>query len=869
MSGGGGKGGSSKIGYKYFMGAHLVLCHGPVDSVTRILFGERVAATPAATSSQQIYIDKYELFGGENREGGVQGYVDIMMGDEDQPINNYLSQVVGGTTTTVNSSGSPIIFAVIEPASSADGTVTGMTKLWLTDSDGNNVTENPPSTAGSSTVYTMTITPNSNGSTTYVVQKTVTTTSSSKTTTLYSGTDASGETTDYDAANDKFVRNSTTTSDTDALTGVETQTTTITSSHIPAYRGVLSLVFRNFMFAAMNPYFKSVWVGVKRILKGWENNTVWYSAKAAIGDYDMNPAHIIYQVMTDSRFGMGTDTSNLNDTVFKAAADQLYTEGFGLSLQWNTQTSIKDFIQEICNTINAVVRINILTGLYELILIRDDYDIADLVELNVDNATLTSFQRAAWGELCTEVIVQYTGRDEEQTTIAVQDYAALAAQGMPNSTTKEYPGIREDALAVRVGQRDLAVLSSPLAKITIKCDRRMYAHEVGDVFALTWTPRSISQAAFRITKIDKGNLLKGEITIDAVEDVFGLPDSSYATAQVTTWVDPVKAAHVLAYTKLVESPYWDVIRNISAANFATLPSDYGFVQFLAQYGSGSANSFNIYGAASDTTTAYTKLGGAAFAPRATVSRTLTKVATTVAYVGAVGIDTTCVGQYAYIDDEAVSILSVNETAGTMTVGRGVLDTVPATHAVGAPIWVAESTAYDYTVRESAEKVYYRGLPITSLGELSIGSATAVNITLSGRSQRPFPPGQFKIDGNWYPGNMASPAGSITVTWAHRNRLTQTVTLQDYTTASIATEAGVTYTLVVMTQAGTVLRTYAGLTSASQVYTVAEALADGQLQVLRFQLYSVRDSLQSWQIHDHIITRQGLGFNFGQQMGGLA
>lgn len=85
MSGGGGKGEQEyTVGYWYGLGAHLALCHGPVDAVTEIRVGERVAWSGNVTASQAISIDNPNLFGGEEREGGVQGAVDILMGEAGQ-----------------------------------------------------------------------------------------------------------------------------------------------------------------------------------------------------------------------------------------------------------------------------------------------------------------------------------------------------------------------------------------------------------------------------------------------------------------------------------------------------------------------------------------------------------------------------------------------------------------------------------------------------------------------------------------------------------------------------------------------------------------------------------------------------------------
>lgn len=86
-------GSSSKkvvVGYKYYLGFHMVLCHGPITALKKIYAGERLAWSGNVTSSQPIEIDNDELFGGDRREGGVKGTVDVLMGESDQGKNSYL-----------------------------------------------------------------------------------------------------------------------------------------------------------------------------------------------------------------------------------------------------------------------------------------------------------------------------------------------------------------------------------------------------------------------------------------------------------------------------------------------------------------------------------------------------------------------------------------------------------------------------------------------------------------------------------------------------------------------------------------------------------------------------------------------------------
>lgn len=89
--------GSSKkvtVGYKYYVGMHMILCHGPVDRLLRIQVDERDVWS-GSLSGGQVAINRPDIFGGESREGGIQGTVDFETGHAGQGQNSYLLSKLG------------------------------------------------------------------------------------------------------------------------------------------------------------------------------------------------------------------------------------------------------------------------------------------------------------------------------------------------------------------------------------------------------------------------------------------------------------------------------------------------------------------------------------------------------------------------------------------------------------------------------------------------------------------------------------------------------------------------------------------------------------------------------------------------------
>lgn len=91
------------VGYKYFVGLHLALCHGVVDSLVQIIAGEdknvpftsTVVTGPEGEDFIKITVDQPKLFGGDDKEGGLKGTIFFYRGQSSQRGNTYLSSKLG------------------------------------------------------------------------------------------------------------------------------------------------------------------------------------------------------------------------------------------------------------------------------------------------------------------------------------------------------------------------------------------------------------------------------------------------------------------------------------------------------------------------------------------------------------------------------------------------------------------------------------------------------------------------------------------------------------------------------------------------------------------------------------------------------
>jgi hypothetical protein len=86
------------IGFRYFFSIHMGLGRGPVNQIKQIRVGDLPAYTTTTNvrdSGQLILINKPDLFGGEKKEGGIQGPAYIYNGAADQELQGSLSTSLG------------------------------------------------------------------------------------------------------------------------------------------------------------------------------------------------------------------------------------------------------------------------------------------------------------------------------------------------------------------------------------------------------------------------------------------------------------------------------------------------------------------------------------------------------------------------------------------------------------------------------------------------------------------------------------------------------------------------------------------------------------------------------------------------------
>jgi hypothetical protein len=726
------------IGYKYRLGLFMVTCitSGLSTSLRRIVFGGR-DLWEGDQEEGLLLIGKPDFFGGEKKEGGFSGSIDLMPGKEDQGVNNYLSERFPDVV-------------------------------------------------------------------------------------------------------------------------------------LPAFRNVFTMVFRQTLLTSLTPYIKPM------LMEMQCHFTDWYPEKAEIGtEGDLNPAHMIYFLLTDTASGLGLASSKLDDTSFRSAADTLYDEGFGLSFAYEDD-SVEALLTYIEDHIDGKVFENLTTGLMELSLIRDDYEKSELVHFSgpKDIIQIVECRKPTPSELVNQVNVEIVDKDNNVIPITVQNLALVGVSdaSSPNSLDVKYHGVKDFDLGQKLAYRDLLSAGRPLFFLEFEAGRKAYNLKITQPIRFTHPDNTdIQDMVFRVVNIRLEDNESSRIIVTAVQDVFFQPESSYTQQQGELFVEPSEEPANLATSDVYLSlaPY-SILRNtLDAEVFDSILEGEEWALLLCDRVT-----------ANDTEVSY--LVG-------TSESTLTDNDTSVDYPevailgGDVGKLTGSFSTPSFSDTEieypVFAVINnewivVNSFDGTnLDVTRGALDTQPQEHAEGSLVFFVSSDSFlDEEPRAEGQTYFYKLIAQNTRGSADASQAPTKILAFTPRVDRPYSPKNVKLNGSFEPGSILD---EVVVTWNTRNRLA-TSSNEDWYSDSNSTEPDTTVTIsyynmdsgspvLILTRSGLVTNT--DTLTLSQEFAASGGLAD----TIRVELYTVATvgGLQSFSTYIYDVPRTILNPPASAEEGDLA
>lgn len=543
----------------------------------------------------------------------------------------------------------------------------------------------------------------------------------------------------------------------------------------PAYRGTCHIV----------PDVDPVYLGNSTSIKPWKfelkriPNPLSLGSAGAVSTSDCNPVTVIYEVLTDTDWGLGIAASKIDTTNFAAAGTTLLTEGNGFSYLLDSPIEAEELISLVEQQIDGVVFFNQALKKYQIRLARADYNPLTVTELNETNIVkLNSFARASWEDTTNIVRCQYNDRSDNYklTYGLAQDSANIRIQGGVNITvTRNYPGVKNGTLANTLAWRDLRTLSYPLAKANITVDRTFFDTEPGEPFTLTDTDLELVKLPMRVTRIDYGDLEDGLIHLDLVQDVFYFQVGSFGNGQSSGWSPPLDT---LAPFDAAEQILFEQPRALNARDPASgVPGDNRVWISARRQGVEVTYKVNSKPAASAQSAYVVAVESVGFIKIGELASTLDTTgavpiasmlitpspdlrddiialfdsAPSVSVLGKDLLGLIVVGnEFMLVQDAAAS----GANANLLNVYRGVLDSVREKHASGTDVWMMVAGGCSAGSYGQTEALTFRLQPRSSTDIVTLASTTEFSVTLDKRSRRPYPPGRFSNASTHWPSTIS-------------------------------------------------------------------------------------------------------------------
>ena len=556
---------------------------------------------------------------------------------------------------------------------------------------------------------------------------------------------------------------------------------------------------------------------------------------------DINPIHKIREILTDDT-AMNKPESDVNDENFIKAADRIYDEGLGIS--WSvTEKSCLEAINELCGHIEAGVRMNRQTGLYEMVLFRDDwFDEDEIQTLPVNKIKSMSLDGATSAdELINKLNVSYYNRDAiKNSSFSVAENAAIRnLNGHENSDEVKFPYFMNQRNAAIVSQWKLKQMSTPVWQGTFTTgfyEARKWNRY--DLLRLEWPRKWAGTILVRIMKINLGT--GTDVSIDFVEVVPYSSDLS-SSIVIDTPVDTTPKPPQPALFKAFELSYLEAVQlngQKSVNEALAYNPDAGYAAVIAKKPQDNSLSALMY---TDIGNDFERVGTIAYCETAELDQNISQISSAFIVKDAGDIDMVSAGTQITVNNEIMVYQSYDEETGLLTVKRGALDTVPQNHLAGSVLYFADDfVTVDPTEYVTGEIINVKALTTTPSGILDLDDTEAQQVEIQARAIRPYPPVNVKINGEYWPVDEVT--DDVQVSWVDRNRAQQTGgEILGFFDGGVTVENGVTYGYELFdSDTNTLVDSGSNITSPATIQKIKMAINN------RLELFSIRDGYKSYQ-----------------------
>lgn len=561
---------------------------------------------------------------------------------------------------------------------------------------------------------------------------------------------------------------------------------------------------------------------------------------------DINPIHKIREILTDDT-AMGKPESDVNDANFMKAADRIWDEGLGISWAIDEKSCI-DAIEELCYHIEAGVRVNRQTGLYEVVLFRDDWfseeEIHDITENKIKNLSLEIMNS---DDIVNQLNVTYYDRERiKNSAFSVYENGSILTMGHVNAESVDFPYFMKIRNAEIVANWKLKQFSTPAWSGSFTTGwREARKWNRYDLIRLPWSKKWNGTILVRIMKINLGNGTDNTVTIDFEEIVPYSGEMSTSIVVDESMNQGALPPQPCQYEPF-ELPYYLLLKALGQRRVddeLTHESNFGLVGVVAE--KPQTNSIYAIMMTHDGTEGeeWTRAATIDYSPTADLDQVISRTATSFTVKNRKNLTDLpsgtlikCGSDWIGTPGEFMVLQSIDAYTGIITVKRGALDTLPQPWDSNVKLYFCGNEVdFDETGYVLGDEVLVSALTTTPSGVLE--QKGSIPVEIQARAIRPYPPANVKINGEYWPEDIET---DLIITWSDRNRLNQDVL--DWFDSSIAVEPG-TQTHLILTQLDEnnieVATTNANVTGTTS-YTMPISSMQAATRTVSITLKTVRD-----------------------------
>lgn len=565
---------------------------------------------------------------------------------------------------------------------------------------------------------------------------------------------------------------------------------------------------------------------------------------------DINPVHKIREILTDDT-AMNKPEASVNDVNFMKAADRIYHESLGISAVF-TEKNCLEAISEICYHIEAGIRVNRQTGLYEIVLFRDDWfaesEIHTIPESKIKKDSM-QYEIANVDDAINQVNVNFYDRENiKDSSFSISDNGLIQTLGQVNAETIDFPYFMNMRNAEIVAGWKLKQLSTGVFRGSFTTGwREARKWNRYDLLRLPWSKRWNGTILVRIMSINLGNQTDNKVTIEYIEVVPATTETR--TTIVTDYlIDTGPRAPEQCNAKVFELPYFEAVQALGEREVNTELADNPEVGYLCAIAEKQqSNSLNaaLHVGSGDS---FEKVATVNYCETVYLDQSIGRMSATFIVKNVGNIASVRTGSQIFINNEIMVYKSYNAETKALTVKRGAFS-IPQNHEVDSILYFADDfVAVDQTLYVEGEIIGAKVLTTTPSGMLDpyTDFVDLHQVEFKARAIRPYPPANVKINDSYWPETHII-ANDIVLTWAHRNRTQQTGgTIIGWYEGDVSVEDGVTYSYE-LTSGATVLASGSGITSNATTINANVLLPN---KAHKLKLWSVRNGHESYEKFEH-------------------